>query len=95
MGLVNLVENNYSHLLVNEFYSGILAHADGYENPVRFKNDILYTFFDRKERILNKIDLGKLLRCKHYSNPHEAPDHYPVNNVWETLSRSGRTKKLL
>ena len=93
MGLVNLTKKSYC-LLLNEFYSGILIHADEYENPVRFRYDGLYTFFDGKERILNESDLGKLHRCERYIGPHEAPDHYPSDNVWDTLLRQCDTKKI-
>ena len=45
LGLVALPKKDFSFLLVNEFYSGILIHADEYENPVKFKYDSLYTLF--------------------------------------------------
>ena len=87
MGLANLVEKDYSPLLVNEFYFGILVHLNEYENLVRFRNDVLYTYFDGKERILSEFDLEKLLGCEHYNGPHETLYHYPSDNVWDTLSR--------
>ena len=40
MGLANLFEKCYSLMLVNEFYSGLLIHADEYENPTRFDYDV-------------------------------------------------------
>ena len=46
LGLAALPEKDFSFLLVNEFYSGILMHADEYENPIRFRYDSLYTLFD-------------------------------------------------
>ena len=59
MGLANL-----SKKLVNEFYSGLIMHADEYENPVRFKSDNLYTFIDGQERVITESDLGKLIGCE-------------------------------
>ena len=32
IGLANLSEKNFYPLLVNEFYSGLIRHADEYEN---------------------------------------------------------------
>ena len=46
MGLANLSEKFFCPLLVNEFYSGLLMHADEYENPVHFRSENLYTFID-------------------------------------------------
>ena len=43
---MNLLEKCYSHLLVNEFYFGLLIHASEYENPIRFDSNVLYTFID-------------------------------------------------
>ena len=81
MGLANVVEKDYSPLLMNEFYFGILIHADAYENLVKFRYDVLNMFFDGKNHLLNERNLGKLLGCEHYTSPHETPDHYPVDNV--------------
>ena len=49
MGLANLSEKFFCPLLVNEFYSGLLMHADEYENPVHFKSENLYTFINGKK----------------------------------------------
>ena len=49
MGLANLSEKFFSSLLVNEFYSGLIRHADEYENPMRFNSANLYTFIDGQE----------------------------------------------
>ena len=62
MGLANFSEKCYSPLLVKEFYSGLLIHANEYENPVRFDFDVLYTFIDGQERIIIELDLGKIDR---------------------------------
>ena len=63
MGLANLFEKCYSPMLVNEFYSGLLIHAEEYENPARFDYDVLYTFIDGQEQNITQFDLGKLLGC--------------------------------
>ena len=81
MDLANLSEKYYSSVLVNEFYSGILIHAKEYENLVRFRYDVLYTYFDGQKRIITESDFGKLLGCEHYGDLYEAPNHYPSNNV--------------
>ena len=49
MGLKNLSKKYFCPLLVNEFYSGLIRHADEYENPTRFRSDNLYTFIDGQE----------------------------------------------
>ena len=49
MGLANLSEKYFCPLLVNEFYSGLIRHADKYKNPARFRSDNLYTFIDGQE----------------------------------------------
>ena len=46
MSLANLFEKFFCPLLVNEFYSGLLMHADEYENPVHFKSENMYIFID-------------------------------------------------
>ena len=76
LGLVVLLEKNYSPLLMNDFYSGFLVHVDKYENPVKFKHNVLYTFFDGKKHILSETDLGKLVRCENYTSPPEDLDYY-------------------
>ena len=43
---MNLSEKCYSPLLVNKFYSGLLIHANEYENLVRFDFDMLYILID-------------------------------------------------
>ena len=68
-------------MLVNEFYSRLLIHADEYENPSRFDYDVLYTFIDEKEWVIIKSDLGKLLGCEFYGELFEAPRHYQIDNV--------------
>ena len=55
MGLATLSEKHYSPLLVNEFYSRLIMHADEYENPVRFNSNNLYTLMDKKESLRNQI----------------------------------------
>ena len=54
LGLAVLPEMHYSPLLVNKFYSSILVHADDYDNPIRFDQTILYTFFDGQKGILKE-----------------------------------------
>ena len=76
MGLVNLSEKCYSPLLVNKFYSGLLIHANEYENLVRFDSDVLFTFTDEQERIITEFDLGKLIGCEFYGELSELPMHY-------------------
>ena len=49
MGLANLSKKYFSPLLVNEFYSRLIRHADEYENPTKFRSDNLYTFIDGQE----------------------------------------------
>ena len=73
MGLANLSKNFFSPLLVNEFYFGLIMHADEYENPVRFNFDNLYTFIDGQERIIIELDLGKLIGCEFYDGSSELP----------------------
>ena len=54
MGLANLSKKCYSPLLVNEFYFGLLIHANEYENTIRFDSDVLYTLsMDKKESLLS------------------------------------------
>ena len=76
---------NYNAMIVNEFYSRILIHSKEYENPVRFRYDALYTFFDGQERTISKFILGRLIDCHEYNGPYETPNHYPFDNVWDTL----------
>ena len=92
MGLANLSEKFYYPLLVNDFYSGLLMHADKYENPVHFKFDNLYTFIDGQERVITESDLGKLLGCEFYDGPSEMPS--PVESIWDTLAREPGCKKM-
>ena len=61
MGLANLSEKLFCPLLVNEFYSRLIMHADEYENPVHFKSDNMYTFIDGQECVIIESNLGKLL----------------------------------
>ena len=91
--MANLSKKNFSPLLVNEFYSRLIRHANEYENPVRFRSDNLYTFIDGQERIITKSDLGKLIRCEFYDGPFELPSPYPVESVWDTLAREPGCKK--
>ena len=93
MGLATLSEKYYSPLLVNEFYSGLIMHADEYENPMRFKSNNLYTFIDGQERIIIKSDLKKLIGCEYYDKPSELPSPYPVESVWDTLACEPSCKK--
>ena len=95
MGLATLSEKYYNPLLVNEFYSGLIMHADEYKNHVRFKSNNLYTFIDRKERIITESDLGKLIGCEYYDEPSELPSPYPVESVWDTLARDPGCKKIV
>ena len=55
--LANLSEKCYNPMLVNEFYFGLLIHADEYENTVRFDFDVLYTFIDGKEWVITESEL--------------------------------------
>ena len=86
MGLANLSEKYYSPMLVNKFYSGLLIHADEYENTTRFDSNVLYAFIDGQERVIIESDLGKLLGCEFYGELFEAPRHYQIDNV---LGHSG------
>ena len=70
IGLANLLEKNFSIVLVNEFYSGIVRSASEYDNPTRFQDDILYTFFDEQERIIIESTFEDLLNCKRYDGPY-------------------------
>ena len=94
MGLANLFEKFFCPLLVNEFYFGLLMHADKYENPVHFKSENLYTFIDGQERVITESDLGKLLGCEFYDGPSEVPSPYPVESIWDTLAREPGCKKI-
>ena len=94
MGLANLSEKCYSPMFVNEFYSGLLIHSDEYENPSRFNYDVLYTFIDGHEKVITKSNLGKLLGCEFYGELFEAPRHYQIDNVWDTLAREPGCKKV-
>ena len=87
MSLANLSEKFFCPLLVNEFYSGLLMHADEYENPVHFKSENLYIFIDGEERVIKESDLGKLLGCEFYDGPSEMPNPYPVESIWDTMAR--------
>ena len=93
MGLENLLEKYFCLLLVNEFYSGLIRHADEYENPARFRSDNLYTFIDGQERIITESDLGKLIGCEFYDGLSELPSPYPVESVWDILAREPGCKK--
>ena len=81
-------------MLVNKFYSGILVHAKEYESPIRFRYDVLYTYFDGQERVIIESDLAKLLECDHYGYLYEAPNHNPSDNVWDTLAKEVGCKKI-
>ena len=94
LGLTTLSEKHYSPLLVNEFYSELIMHADEYENLMRFKSNNLYTFIDGQERIITESVLGKLIGCEYYSEPSELPSPYPVESVWDTLAREPDCKKM-
>ena len=85
IGLANLLEKNFSIVLVNEFYSGIVRSASEYDNPTRFQDDILYTFFDGQEVIIIESIFKDLLNYKHYDGPYETPSPYPFESVWDTL----------
>ena len=94
MGLANLSEKCYRAMLVNKFYFGLLLRSDEYENLPRFNHEVLYTFTDGHERVIIKFDLGKLLGCEFYGELFEAPRHYQIDNVWETLARESSCKKM-
>ena len=81
MGLANLFEKFFCPLLVNEFYSDLIMHADEYENPVHFKSKNLYTFIDCQERVIKESDLEKLLGCEFYDGPSEVPSPYPIESI--------------
>ena len=49
LGFVATFEKEYSFLLVNEFYAGLLLYANEYLILTRFQDDSLYTFFNREE----------------------------------------------
>ena len=44
--------------------------------------------------VIIESNLGKLLGCKHYGDFYEAHNHYPSNNVWNTLARKPGCKKM-
>ena len=94
MGLANLSEKFFCPLLVNEFYFGLLMHADEYENPVHFRSENLYTFIDGQERVIKESDLGKLLGCEFYDELSEMPNPYPIESIWDTLARDPGCKKM-
>ena len=94
MGLANLSEKCYSSMLVNEFYFGILIHAKENKNPVRFRYNVLYMYFDAQERVIIEFDFGKLLGCEHYGDLYEASNHYPSDNIWDTLAKEPECKKI-
>ena len=94
LGLAALPKKDYSFLLLNEFYSRLLIHANEYENPVRFRNDSLYMFFDGEEHVISQEDLGKLIDCEDYDGPYEASYHYPSDNVWDTFATHAGSKKV-
>ena len=54
----------------------------------------MYTFIDGQERVIAKSDLGKLLSCEFYGELFEAPRHYQIDNVWDTLAREPSCKKV-
>ena len=91
--MTNLSEKYFCPLLMNEFYFGLIRHADEYENPARFRSDNLYTFIDGQERIITESDLGKLIGCEFYDGPSELPSPYPVESVWDTLAHEPGCKK--
>ena len=91
--LATLLEKYYSPLVMNEFYSELIKHADEYENLMRFKSNNLYTFIDGQERIITELDLGKLIGCEYYGEPSELPSPYPVESVWDTLAHEPGCKK--
>ena len=93
MGLANLSKKYFCPLLVNEFYSRLIRHADEYENPTRFRSDNLYTFIDGQERIITESNLGKLIGCEFYDGPFELPSLYPVESVWDILALELGCKK--
>ena len=81
LGLTNLSEIHYSPHLVNEFYSGILLKKSESSIIVNFDDEVIYTFFDGRERELTATYLGNLLSCRHYTSPHEVPDHFSFDIV--------------
>ena len=68
-GLANLPEMSFSPYLINKFYFGIVLKQSEFDDIVLFDDEVIYTFFDGKERILTKNDLGKSLNCENYNNP--------------------------
>ena len=94
MDLANLFEKCYSPIFVNEFYSGLLLRSDEYENPFTFNHKVLYIFIDGRERIIIEFDLGKLIGCEFYGDVFEAPKHYQIDNVWDTMARELGCKKV-
>ena len=81
MGLANLLEKNFSTVIVNEFYSDIVLFASEYDNPARFRDDILYIFFDGQERIITESTFRDLLNYKHYDGPYDTPSPYLFESV--------------
>ena len=94
MGLANLSEKHYSLMFVNEFYSGLFLRFDEYKNLPRFNHEVLYTFIDGHKREIIESDLGKLLGCEFYGDLFEAPKHYQIDNVCDTLAREPGCKKV-
>ena len=94
MGIANLDEKYYNLMLVNEFYLGLLLQSNKYEDPHRFNSEVLYTFIDGHERTITESDLGKLIGCEYYGDVFKAPRHYQTDNVWDTMAREPRCKKV-
>ena len=79
---------------MNEFYFGLLLRSDEYENLSRFNHEVLSTFIDGHERVITESDLGKLLGCEFYGELFEAPRHYQIDNIWDTLACEPGCKKV-
>ena len=80
---------------MNEFYFGLLMHADEYENLVHFRSENLYIFIDGQERIIKELDLGKLIGCEFYDGPSEMSTPYPVESICDTLAHELVARKWL
>ena len=86
LGFSAMSEKEYSFLLVNEFYKGLLLYTNEYSIPTRFQDVSLYMFFDGEERIISQKTIGQLIGCEHYDGPYNTHFHFSSNNVWDTLA---------
>ena len=75
MVLADLFKMHFCPQLVNEFYFRTVLKKSELDNVVLYDEDAIHTFFDSKKRTLTERNLGKLLKCEHYTSPHKVPLH--------------------